>query len=56
MIENLKDRKGGCQVTIDGQELACWEGFCYKLRLLDTWLNQASVYEDVSIINLFALR
>ena len=50
MIENLTDRVGGGHITIHGQELAAWERFCFKLRLLDAWQSQSFMQMSSSLL------
>ena len=49
MIESLNDRRGGGNTTIFGQELACWERLCFKLRVMDVWHSQSFMKKDLSL-------
>ena len=50
MIENLTNRVVGGHITIHGQELAAWERFCFKLRLLDAWQSQSFMQMSSSLL------
>ena len=40
----------GGHITIHGQELAAWERFCFKLRLLDAWQSQSFMQMSSSLL------